>query len=394
MMCNLKLHGHSKCAMKRGPRTKSVEAAAARARLEAARARMRGDSVTERHEDEESAVLAPAAHANTAHASTAAFAPYVQESRPSASTSKTTSTISEINHIDNDDREDEDERSEEIIERTDHHNSTAAAAAADSTSASSSSAVPSSSFYAATRAITVAELHDPEAYSHSPYCSRMPATCNCPGVGWIWADVRGSHGVATGKWLLFARRPFVDAAWCAVRFLTARGVLGLSAKVAPASHSAPGRDDHVICVYTSNHNDVADVMRVLLTLRDAAIQIFDKSDTSRVRLNYKSDDATLAGEYTTAASASRAGHGGKKSIQKVSKYFAPRRQPDASVQLLINNIGADLRSVVVAERAAWAQPSYVNLSAASSSSAASLSSAAASSSSDAPPITYLPIPKS
>jgi hypothetical protein len=58
--------------------------------------------------------------------------------------------------------------------------------------------------------------------------------------------------------------------------------LGPQAKVATAMH-ANGKD-HVICVYTYDHNDESDVRRVRQALRDLGFT---------AKIPYKTDEATL-----------------------------------------------------------------------------------------------------
>lgn len=81
-----------------------------------------------------------------------------------------------------------------------------------------------------------------------------------------------THGVTSGKWMLFPMPPDVDAVWRLVADATASGQLGSGAKVAtkPAaeerheeSQPRPGSGrSRVVCVYTNDFADVADVQRV------------------------------------------------------------------------------------------------------------------------------------
>jgi hypothetical protein len=104
-----------------------------------------------------------------------------------------------------------------------------------------------------------------------------------------------------GKWLIFAPTAEVDAWWKRVRRALAAGQLGSSAKVSgrrPNPHGRPGQ--HVICVYTYDGEDQADVMRVREALRAIGVT---------QRISYKLDSATLAGQY--------AGDGGPVSRYRV-----------------------------------------------------------------------------
>ncbi|CAK7207738.1 hypothetical protein SEUCBS139899_010551 [Sporothrix eucalyptigena] len=86
-------------------------------------------------------------------------------------------------------------------------------------------------------------------------------------------DVLGlaSHlGVTCGKWMLFIRSEQVDGAWEAVARATSRGELGIAAKVSPKDAAADARGesirDRLICIYTADFRDTADVGRVLRRL--------------------------------------------------------------------------------------------------------------------------------
>lgn len=73
------------------------------------------------------------------------------------------------------------------------------------------------------------------------------------------------HDLVNGKWMLFPTRDKVDQYWEAVVRGTVDGRLGTAAKVAtnPEKVDDPSQ---VICVYTKDMSDVADVKRVLLEL--------------------------------------------------------------------------------------------------------------------------------
>ena len=125
---------------------------------------------------------------------------------------------------------------------------------------------------------------------------------------WIYTRNREKdypeHTVNGGKWLLFVLRDEIDGIWAAVERLMADGNLGSSAKVSTAmaaenrGSSATGVQ-HVICVYTYDWRDEADVMRVRDALRSIG---FNQP------IPYKADADTRAGNYA----------GGEK---KVSKYY-------------------------------------------------------------------------
>ena len=93
-----------------------------------------------------------------------------------------------------------------------------------------------------------------------------------------------------GKWLLFVPTREVNARWARVAAAVQDGQLGHAAKVATAWPNSHARSPHerVICVYTRNYEDQADVVRVLAALRALG---FDQ------RLSYKTDRETRSGRY-------------------------------------------------------------------------------------------------
>ena len=88
-----------------------------------------------------------------------------------------------------------------------------------------------------------------------------------------------------GKWLIFIDKCDVDDAWRKIRDATHNGELGISAKVSTAKdeHS----DKKVIYVFTSNWEDVDDVMRVREKLKQ--LGFVD-------RIGYKRNIETYEGE--------------------------------------------------------------------------------------------------
>ncbi len=112
---------------------------------------------------------------------------------------------------------------------------------------------------------------------------------------WIVQDepgpvTRGVDDERAGKWLIFVPPDDMDEAWRKVRDETARGMLGISAKVSTARPSPESRDERaVIYVYTRDWADEADVMRVRERLRDIGFV---------ERLGYKRNIETYRGEYS------------------------------------------------------------------------------------------------
>lgn len=124
---------------------------------------------------------------------------------------------------------------------------------------------------------------------------------------WVRAYVPNVHSLTkaadefVGKWLVFVYVQDLDKTWAAIREATTRGKLGIQAKSATARENPLARsyglatDSRVkiICVYTRDYRDQDDLRRVLAGLRELGIM---------QRLNYKTDDATLSGEYGSGVS--------------------------------------------------------------------------------------------
>jgi hypothetical protein len=93
-----------------------------------------------------------------------------------------------------------------------------------------------------------------------------------------------------GKWLIFVSRSRVDALWDEVRRAVEAGRLGHAAKVSTALPNplSPDPKKHVICVYTGDEDDPADVRRVRDALRQLGISW---------KIPYKSDAGTRAGQH-------------------------------------------------------------------------------------------------
>jgi hypothetical protein len=85
--------------------------------------------------------------------------------------------------------------------------------------------------------------------------------------------------------------------WERVKHAAKHGLLGPAAKVATAKPNPLGRPGrHVVCVYTYDWRDEADVLRVREELRRLGI-----TET----IYYKSDEDTLAGRYSGAKRVSK-----------------------------------------------------------------------------------------
>lgn len=68
--------------------------------------------------------------------------------------------------------------------------------------------------------------------------------------------------------MLFCPPREVNEIWEIVAKATAANELGIAAKVAPKSETEDSRKDRLICIYTSDFTDKADVGRVLQKLRE------------------------------------------------------------------------------------------------------------------------------
>ncbi len=186
------------------------------------------------------------------------------------------------------------------------------------------------------------DLIDFENELHEPQCVKLPSACHCQNVSWIWASLPVRvEPVHSGKWMIFPGKQSVDQTWEKVKILLAANQLASGAKIAPNGST-------VICVYTNNYEDVPDVFRVLVALRQNRIQIG--------AIHYKTDDATFSGAYATGEAAHRAGFDCNKRKrnprQKVSMYTSPPYEETGAtekIQMLLNNIGPEYKSGLVAE---------------------------------------------
>lgn len=113
---------------------------------------------------------------------------------------------------------------------------------------------------------------------------RLPT--QVPQRGDVWIEAKrecggypADHATRSGKWMVWVKSVGADTVWIGVREATRAGQLGNWAKVA-TSASARTREsgEHVICIYTYDYEDEADVMRVRQALRNLGI---------RQRIRYK-----------------------------------------------------------------------------------------------------------
>jgi hypothetical protein len=116
---------------------------------------------------------------------------------------------------------------------------------------------------------------------------------------WLFAEREigfyPEHTERGGKWLIFAPSDIVDEVWQKIGQAVKQGKLGSTAKVATAKENPNSTDSsrHVICVYTYDADDEADVLRIRSSLRELGI-------TSKIP--YKTDDSTFQGKYVKSGS--------------------------------------------------------------------------------------------
>lgn len=123
-----------------------------------------------------------------------------------------------------------------------------------------------------------------------------------------WVDVENPsphHGwtANSGKWLLFIPMAKLDTVWQIIAGETLQGRLGIAAKSATAKKNDPAKSSSLklICVYTYDASDEADVFRVRQRLRELG---FEK------KIPYKTDKATQQGQYSA------------RNKERVSIYYA------------------------------------------------------------------------
>ena len=85
-------------------------------------------------------------------------------------------------------------------------------------------------------------------------------------------------GLVVGKWLIYSSPKSVNNVWKTVAAAYISNELGINIKVSASSQAGSG--EHVICVYTRNYLDVADVERVREKLRSLGFtrRLFYKPD--------------------------------------------------------------------------------------------------------------------
>ncbi len=118
-------------------------------------------------------------------------------------------------------------------------------------------------------------------YDHSPLADEVR-----PWHYVIAPDYRKHSYV--GKWMIFRDRAKVEAVWRLIAEATIAGRLGMASKVATAYPTV--YTSKLICVYTKDHRNYEDVMRVRAELRRMGFEEV---------LHYKTDAETIAGGHET-----------------------------------------------------------------------------------------------
>ncbi|MGI0091080.1 MAG: putative phosphothreonine lyase domain-containing protein [Nitrososphaerales archaeon] len=125
-------------------------------------------------------------------------------------------------------------------------------------------------------------------------------------VYWIYASRKKTKypkpSRNSGKWLVFEPVERVNEVWGKIKKATEDGKLGRSSKVATArvNPNAPNPRMKVICVYTYDWTDEADVKRIREALRSLGIT---------QKIPYKSDEDTMEGKYVV------------RGDKRISKYY-------------------------------------------------------------------------
>jgi len=106
----------------------------------------------------------------------------------------------------------------------------------------------------------------------------------------IWATYKGKmrpESERVGKWLFFVTEKYIDDTWRNVKKAVEGGKLWKFAKVSTAWRSKGSV--YVVCVYTYDHDDDKDVMKIREHLREMGFKRLAA---------YKTDAQTLAGVYS------------------------------------------------------------------------------------------------
>jgi hypothetical protein len=123
---------------------------------------------------------------------------------------------------------------------------------------------------------------------------------------WVFVEskkINYNYTLKSGKWLIFIDVSNLDFVWQKIADATEKGLLGLSSKASTSKENpnSPNQNIKVICIYTYNSDDVADVSRIAWNLYKLGV-------VGKV-LNYKEDKSTIDNKYANR---------GHKNISKYS----------------------------------------------------------------------------
>ncbi|KAK3693459.1 hypothetical protein B0T22DRAFT_374273 [Podospora appendiculata] len=108
------------------------------------------------------------------------------------------------------------------------------------------------------------------------------------------ASAAKGWNLTAGKWLIHAPPKTLPSIWRRVAEGIQADTLGPGAKVSTKRFANTGRDEQVICVYTTDFTDVPDVKRVLVALAEIGV-------VGKQRVKYKCDAYTYLGIYSQRA---------------------------------------------------------------------------------------------
>jgi len=103
-------------------------------------------------------------------------------------------------------------------------------------------------------------------------------------------SLASQYGCLNGKWLIYRRRDLVDGAWNIIARAVYSGLLSCTSVKVATSASDPFNPSgqHVICCYTKDFRDVADLKRVREELRQIGF---------KGKIGYKADCYTYCDIY-------------------------------------------------------------------------------------------------
>ena len=124
--------------------------------------------------------------------------------------------------------------------------------------------------------------------------SKAPAQVSSTTTRADWLRATRSQGVAnetTGKWMIFTPAADVDRTWLMVATAVRKGgsLNGLAVQAKVSTKKNARNNQHVICIYTDDYNDIQIVAKCYYELRRFGFS---------QRLFYKTDQQTIAGVYS------------------------------------------------------------------------------------------------